>query len=587
MSIIPLFLPFYFSDLHYGDKMERIQNGSFIQFLSSCRFVMFVIFVMNANITNISHSVFAMGESLQEKDEERPLPFRSISDAFDEPEAPEGSLIERIVSHVPSVKIPEADGYSVDEAGILSLPTSSPLHPWSWSMNSRLFTTVMYAVTTSTVQMSITYVTADISQVAEKYNVGTEVASVAFSVMILGNIIGAIVLSPLSEAYGRKLSVFGSNFMCGCIVCVTANVDSIAAFTVFRFIAGIFAGAPLSIGAGAMSDVWEPKVRIAAMALYGTMIVVGSAVSPILASLLVTNDPGYGDRWGAWLMGILQISWSLFSYITVKESFVPGIERDVARDVRVSLDKWNVHGRLEKWRFTPREFLLNQIMRPVWLFFTPTMLCYNTLSSFVYGLFFLLISTNSMNFQKVHHFPATTSHCTFLAILAGFICGGVILVGFGFNMAQIAKKIRGPPPPEALLRPMMIGVFFLPAGCFMYGWSLYPHVHWIVPCVGLGLVGAGFALVFVVSLAYIVQCYSTPRASYAASAIAANMVLRSGMGGGFPLFATQMYQNLGVHWASSLLGFLLALAIPIPFLFYILGPRIRAGDIFRKELESL
>lgn len=42
------------------------------------------------------------------------------------------------------------------------------------------------------------------------------------------------------------------------------------------------------------------------------------------------------------------------------------------------------------------------------------------------------------------------------------------------------------------------------------------------------------------------------------------------------MFATYMYEDLGVQWASTLLGCLAALMIPIPIALYIYGPRIRA-----------
>lgn len=42
------------------------------------------------------------------------------------------------------------------------------------------------------------------------------------------------------------------------------------------------------------------------------------------------------------------------------------------------------------------------------------------------------------------------------------------------------------------------------------------------------------------------------------------------------LFATPMFENLGIPWASSVLGFIAAAMIPIPFLFYFFGARIRA-----------
>jgi len=41
-----------------------------------------------------------------------------------------------------------------------------------------------------------------------------------------------------------------------------------------------------------------------------------------------------------------------------------------------------------------------------------------------------------------------------------------------------------------------------------------------------------------------------------ASAVAANGIARYGMGAIFPLFTFQMYERLGVGWATSLLGFI-------------------------------
>jgi MFS transporter, DHA1 family, multidrug resistance protein len=68
--------------------------------------------------------------------------------------------------------------------------------------------------------------------------------------------------------------------------------------------------------------------------------------------------------------------------------------------------------------------------------------------------------------------------------------------------------------------------------------------------------------------------------SSAASAIAANTFLRSLFGAAFPLFATYLFNGLGIQWASTLLGAIAALLVPIPILFYIYGHRIRARSAF-------
>jgi hypothetical protein len=62
---------------------------------------------------------------------------------------------------------------------------------------------------------------------------------------------------------------------------------------------------------------------------------------------------------------------------------------------------------------------------------------------------------------------------------------------------------------------------------------------------------------------------------YAASAIAANTVLRSLLGGLLPLAGLRLYNKLGYGWGNSLLAFLALAMVPIPVLFSIYGERIR------------
>lgn len=62
---------------------------------------------------------------------------------------------------------------------------------------------------------------------------------------------------------------------------------------------------------------------------------------------------------------------------------------------------------------------------------------------------------------------------------------------------------------------------------------------------------------------------------YAASALAGNSVIRSILGGVLPLAGSYMYASLGPNWAGTLLGVLEVLIVPIPFVFYKYGHRIR------------
>ncbi len=53
------------------------------------------------------------------------------------------------------------------------------------------------------------------------------------------------------------------------------------------------------------------------------------------------------------------------------------------------------------------------------------------------------------------------------------------------------------------------------------------------------------------------------------------------VGGCFPLFARQMFDNLGVQWAGTLLGCLSLVMIPIPFGFIVFGKRLRAMSKYK------
>jgi MFS transporter, DHA1 family, multidrug resistance protein len=69
-------------------------------------------------------------------------------------------------------------------------------------------------------------------------------------------------------------------------------------------------------------------------------------------------------------------------------------------------------------------------------------------------------------------------------------------------------------------------------------------------------------------------------ATSAASAIAGNTFLRSLCGAGFPLFSTYMFNGMGIQWASTLLGCVAAVLIPIPVIFYLYGAKIRQKSSF-------
>lgn len=91
------------------------------------------------------------------------------------------------------------------------------------------------------------------------------------------------------------------------------------------------------------------------------------------------------------------------------------------------------------------------------------------------------------------------------------------------------------------------------------------------------LAGIPFAFgnlcVFYAAAVYLVDTYGPLNG---ASAMAANGIVRYILGGAFPLFTVQMYERLGTDWATSLLGFVSLVLLPIPWVLFSWGPKLRA-----------
>jgi len=92
-----------------------------------------------------------------------------------------------------------------------------------------------------------------------------------------------------------------------------------------------------------------------------------------------------------------------------------------------------------------------------------------------------------------------------------------------------------------------------------------------MPIIGSSFFSVASFFLFNSVLSYLSDAYP----EYAASVFAGNDLMRSAFGAGFPLFASAMYRNLGVNWASSTLAFLGIAFIPIPFVLYKYGAKLR------------
>jgi len=119
---------------------------------------------------------------------------------------------------------------------------------------------------------------------------------------------------------------------------------------------------------------------------------------------------------------------------------------------------------------------------------------------------------------------------------------------------------------------MLGGAVAIPLSLFWMGWTSYSWISIWSPLGASVLFGYGVLTIFISCYQYIIDSYEI----YAASALASVTLIRYVAAGGMTVVGIPFYQNMGVHWTLTILGGISCLMVPVPYVFYIYGPKIRA-----------
>jgi hypothetical protein len=134
----------------------------------------------------------------------------------------------------------------------------------------------------------------------EFHSTSNTTATFVVSVYILGYAVGPLVLAPLSELYGRLVIYNGCNVLYTCFTIGCALATNMQMLIGFRFMAGVFGVAPLTIGGGTIADLMRPEARGGAMAIWamGPLLgpVIGKGVTLTGTSPQLTYLPNRSDR---------------------------------------------------------------------------------------------------------------------------------------------------------------------------------------------------------------------------------------------------------------------------------------------------
>ncbi|KAI5458221.1 major facilitator superfamily domain-containing protein [Mariannaea sp. PMI_226] len=476
---------------------------------------------------------------------------------------------------------------------------NDPENPYNWVTWRKVLNCVLVSALTFVTPLASSMFAPGVPELMIEFNSrSTELASFCVSVYVLGFAAGPMIFAPLSELYGRVVVYHGCNFGFIIFLIACAKAPSLSSLIAFRFLSGIFGSAPITNGGGTIADMIVQEKRGAAMASFSIGPLLGPIIGPVVGGIVAEK---LGWRWVFWILTIMSGTLSCIFLLFSRETYAPVLLAKKALRLRKETGNDRLRSKLDAG-LSPTDYFKRSILRPFkMLAFSPICIICGFYVGLAYAYLYLMFTSLTPLFMRIYGFSTINAGLTFLGLGVGSMLG----VGYfsASSDSYIKKKAaeekeqaaaaaqadggesgdvqNAPAPttggikPEYRLPPLRIGAILLPAGLFIYGWTAEYKVHWIAPIIGTAVIGVGNLIIFMSLQMYLVDTFTI----YAASALAANAVVRSLAGAVLPLAGIPMYDKLGMGWGNSLLGFIALALLPAPWLF------LKHGEHLRKRFE--
>ncbi|KAL9092333.1 MAG: hypothetical protein Q9165_004507 [Trypethelium subeluteriae] len=499
-------------------------------------------------------------------------------DAQNEPEKGDGRSTDTSRTRVLDDAYNQASGVKIDpekgrDINLVTWRPNDPENPQNWSLSKKVFVTVEICLLTFGVYIGSAIYTAGIEDVVRVFGVSQVAATLGLTLFVAGYGLGPMLWSPMSEIpfIGRNPVYILTLLVFVVLQVPTALATNFGMLLAFRFLTGFFGSPVLATGGATLADIYTPKKRPYPIGIWGISAVCGPTMGPLVGGFAAQAK---GWTWTIWELMWLSGAALVFLFFFLPETSSGNILCRRTRRLRklTGNEKLKCQPELDSEKMTGREIAMMCLVRPFTLnFLEPMVFLLNLYIALIYGLLYIWFESFPIVFTGIYHFNLGEEGLAFLGIFVGAMV--VIPPYFTWLYLVQEKKVndQGECQPEQRLPPACVGGFFVPICLFWFGWSARPDIHWIMPIVGSAWFSIAAFLLFNSVLNYLPDAYP----DYAASVLAGNDLMRSSFGAGFPLFASAMYKNLGVGWASSTLAFLGIAFIPIPFVLYFVSNPIR------------
>ena len=517
------------------------------------------------------------------------------------------------------------DGRGTEEDPfVVEFRKEDPDNPMNWSQFRKWFITIIVTVSVFAVTFTSSAYSESSNEIIRDFNISTEVFLVGVCLFVLGFAVGPALWGPLvstgypgqdylsdlhkltscflsksfyayastfpvltapipqrSELYGRQILWITSHVAMVAFIGGSAGSQNITTLLVLRFFGGTFGGSPLVNSGGAIADLFPPAERGLALTLYCVAPFLGPILGPVAGGFISEN---VGWRW---VQGTCCIFIGVVGFLGV--IFVPETHGPVLltrKASRLSKADGKIYvSVLEKSQGKKKvsEVFKRALVRPwVLLFREPIVLVASLYMGIIYGTVYIFMAAMPIVYNEDRYWSEGIGGLAFIGIAVGILLGLIYAI-YDNNGRYMNLVLSKSTTAESRLPPAIVGAIALPVGMFAFAWTNYPSIHWSVGIILSAPFGFGCVLVILPIVNYLVDSYVI----YAASVLAAAAIFRSVVGAVCPLFTTQMYKSLGIHWATSIPAFMTLACTPFPFVMYYYGAALRMKCKYTLEAAEM
>ncbi|KAF1956055.1 benomyl/methotrexate resistance protein [Byssothecium circinans] len=460
---------------------------------------------------------------------------------------------------------------------------NDPRNPMTWGKTKKWICTFCMAFATLTVSFCSSAFSGGIQQIIREFEASQEVVTLGISLFVLGFALGPLLWAPFSELYGRQKIFFVSFLAFVVFNAGAAGSKNIRTLLILRFFAGAFGSSPLTNAGGVVADLFAARDRGLAMSIFSVAPFMGPVLGPIVGGFLGMTE---GWRWVQGLMAIFSGFIFFAAILCTPETYPPVLLRQRAATLSNMTGKvYMSSGDIEQGKTSLGEAFSTSLKRPWILLFTePIVFLLSLYMAIIYGTLYMLFGAFPIVYRTGRGWNQGIAGLPFIGVAIGMFAAVAYTILYDNKryLKCIERSEGGFAAPEDRLPPSILGAITLPVGLFWFAWTNSPGLPWAASVAAGIPFGFGMVLIFLSVMNYLIDAYTI----FAASVLAGNGIIRSVFGAAFPLFTSQMYGRLGIHWASSIPAFLALACLPFPFLFYKYGASIRKKCKYAAESEA-